>query len=605
MKKYISIISAAVLVSVCICSCKKENTIRESVSGEGRLALGVNINATKAAMTGEELLNTADVKIYMGDFSGLIREYKYGEAPSVIYLPADSYRVDVAAGELAKENPAVASFEQKSYKGSQDFTIAAGEVTNVEVVAKVANVITKVVFDQTVSELFIPGYLFSIGTTTDDATTRLAYMQSNSGSEGYFIVSGFEPSLYWKFSGNLSKDNSTVEKTGEIPAVEPGKLYTLKPKFTLKDGELEFTLYVDTTTDNFDDVITFEPVSTGLSSSKAHEIWAGHATVHADVDESEYSDPSKIKFSFSKNGSDWTIVNANRDSEGVYSAVLTGLTPNVDYLYRLVINEEVIGEAKTFHTATAPQLPNYGFETTSNAESSKWTSFYDPASSDLSLQTKFWDSGSSASAGMLGASYAICYSDTDVPAGASGSTRSARLQSLGAAGKLAAGNLFTGSFAGLDGLNGKVNFGRPWTSRPTAVRFWYKYNGGKVDKTASGCPLTTNDYDRFQIKVALGTWGAKTYGGTKESPVQVNTNNTSTFWNYPDLPETIAYGDLIETGNGSTSAWKQVTIALEYKDLTATPSHIVVSGAASQYGDYFAGSTSSALWIDEFELIYE
>lgn len=596
----IAIITASIMAASCT-----RTDIGDVTSGEGSISLGVSIDGTKAAMSDEQLLNTASVKIYMADFSGLIREYTYGSAPSVIYLPADSYRIDVLAGEASKTAPAAASWEQKSYAGSTAFTVIPGVNTPVTVNAGVSNVITKVTFDGSVAENFNSGYTFTIGLSDSDAAQQLVYDASKSGSEGYFLPSGFEPSLYWTFSGVLAKDGSTFYKSGTIASVEGGKIYTMAPKFTVREGDLTFELNVDYSVDVISDIVVFEPVSTGLSKSQKYEIWAGHATVHADVDETEYSDPSAIKFAYSGNGTDWTTVNATRDSEGVYSALIQGLSGSTEYSYKLVIDGEDVGDPMTITTSEARQLPNWDFETTSNAESSKWTSFYDPESSDSELKTKFWDSGSSASAGMLGSSYAICYWDSDVPAGI-GSTKSARLQSLGAAGKLAAGNLFTGEFAGLDGLNGKVNFGRPWGGcRPTKVRFWYKYIGGKVDKTASGAPITTSDYDMFEVKVALGNWSNKTYGGSTDCPVQVNTNKTSTFWNYPDLPETIAYASLSEVGNGGTSEWKQVTLDLTYYSETEFPQFIIVSGAASKYGDYFAGSTSSALWLDNFELIYE
>lgn len=577
----------------------------ERIEAEGAIKLGVDIPATKAAMSADELLSNASVKIYRADFTGLVRSYKYSEAPSTIYLPVDTYRVDVEAGEASKANPSVASWEQKSYAGSKEFTVTANQTGNVQVTATVSNVVTKVDFDATIAENFNDGYKFTIGLSTSDAAQQLVYNASKTGQEGYFIASGFEPSLYWSFTGTLKSDGSSFNKSGEIPAVEGGKLYTMKPKFTIKDGTAGFTLYVDrASTDILNDLIVFEPVSTGLAKSNAYEIWAGHATVHADVDESEYADPSKIKFSYSSDLSNWTTIDAVRNSEGVYSASLTGLTGSTAYTYKLVIDGSDVGEAMSFTTGAAPQLPNSGFETTSNAESNNWVSFFDPAASDDALKTKFWDNGSSASAGMLGSSYAICYSDSDVPSG-TGSTKSARLQSKSAAGKLAAGNLFTGTFAGTVGMDGKVNFGRSWTARPTAVRVWVKYLGGKVDKTASGCPLTSNDYDIASIQVAIGTWGYKKYGGTSESPVQVYTADKNTFWDYTQLPETIAYGKWEETGTGTVSEWQQITIPLTYYSETDFPTHIVVSCAASKYGDYFAGSYSSTMWVDDFELIYE
>ena len=186
------------------------------------------------------------------------------------------------------------------------------------------------------------------------------------------------------------------------------------------------------------------------------------------------------------------------------------------------------------------------------------------------------------------------------------------------AGILAAGNLFTGQFAGLVGTSGgKVNFGRPWTSRPSALRVWCKYATGKMNIVKNdNLGVSKNDYDRAQIKVALGTWDYKTYGGTKDSPVHVNTTNSDTFVDYNTDKSTIANGDLIIYHDGysvcggakvtsTTSGWIQYTIPFNYRNLNAYPTHIVVSFASSQYGDYFTGYDDSKLWIDQVELIYE
>ena len=41
-----------------------------------------------------------------------------------------------------------------------------------------------------------------------------------------------------------------------------------------------------------------------------------------------------------------------------------------------------------------------------------------------------------------------------------------------------------------------------------------------------------------------------------------------------------------------------------YHDMDVMPTHIIISCAASQFGDYFTGCSSSKLWLDAFELIY-
>ena len=117
---------------------------------------------------------------------------------------------------------------------------------------------------------------------------------------------------------------------------------------------------------------------------------------------------------------------------------------------------------------------------------------------------------------------------------------------------LAAGNIFTGQFAGLVGTKGgKVNFGRPWTSRPTGVRLWVKYSGCDVDMIKDlpeGVDFKKGYKDRGNIKIALGTWDYKTYGGTKDSPVLVNTTDKSTFVDYRTDASTIADGELVLFG---------------------------------------------------------
>ena len=97
----------------------------------------------------------------------------------------------------------------------------------------------------------------------------------------------------------------------------------------------------------------------------------------------------------------------------------------------------------------------------------------------------------------------------------------------------------------------------------------------------------------------------------------MNTTNKSTFIDYYTDPSTIANAELVLYGdnrqqisNGeivsvSTGEWRQITIPLDYHNTNAYPTHIVISCAASKYGDYFTGSSDAKLWIDKVELLYE
>ena len=141
------------------------------------------------------------------------------------------------------------------------------------------------------------------------------------------------------------------------------------------------------------------------------------------------------------------------------------------------------------------------------------------------------------------------------------------------------------------------------------MRFWAKYSSGPVNRRASNAPdeIQKGDYDRASLRIAIGTWDYKKYGGDPDSPILVNTTETSTFVDFSTDASTIAYGEEIITSDAdnSTNVWKQVTIPLKYTNTAKYPSHIVISFAASMYGDYFTGCDSSMLWVDGLELLYE
>ena len=381
-----------------------------------------------------------------------------------------------------------------------------------------------------------------------------------------------------------------------------------------KNGLLDVDILVDDALNEVYDDIIFVPVSTGLASTGKYEIWGSRFTAYADVDENEY-DQSKVYFEYRVAGSDaeWTRSEAAaRVSEGSYSAQITGLTGATEYEYRLVVtkasdgSEEIVDGTMTVTTEATPQVPNGSFETVSHDESGNYYSFYDPASSDPALQSKWWCSGNQGST-TVGSSYQITYPDaSDKMDGA----QSVCLESRYVIVKFAAGNLFCGHFGATIGTSGgTVFFGRPFTARPSAMRFWAKYSSGPVNRRASNAPdeIQKGDYDRASLRIAIGTWDYKKYGGDANSPILVNTTDESTFVDYTTDASTIAFGEKILQGDAenSTNVWQQITIPLDYKTTTAYPTHIMIAFAASMYGDYFTGCDSSKLWIDKVELLYE
>lgn len=323
-----------------------------------------------------------------------------------------------------------------------------------------------------------------------------------------------------------------------------------------------------------------------------------------------------------KGSTDWmTVDSANVTSDGgSYTAHITGLQPSSDYEVMVSCGDDKT-PVEEFTTAPATKIPNGSFEYASLVSGSNYYKFYDPSCGVEEGEYMFWGSGNGEGPeGINGsANMGIIITTIDKNSKIDGN-QSVCAQTSQMAGILAAGNLFTGQFAGLVGTEGgMVNFGRPWSTRPVALKLYCRYTTSNIDiigkKLPPGVTLTKEDLDRAQIKVAIGTWDYRTYGGTKDSPVHINTTDASTFVDFNKDPKTIANGDLIIHKDGYflngaskvdavTSEWAEYTIPLNYHDLETLPTHIIVSCASSQFGDYFTGCSSSKLWIDKVELVY-
>lgn len=322
-----------------------------------------------------------------------------------------------------------------------------------------------------------------------------------------------------------------------------------------------------------------------------------------------------------KNASDWVSADAGdvTSDGGTFVAHIKGLQPGTDY-ETMVRSGDESTPAVGFTTEQATRIPNGSFEYASLVSGSNYYKFYDPSCGVAEGETMFWGSGNGEGPeGVNGsANMGIVITTIDKENKVDG-RQSVCAQTSQMVGILAAGNLFTGQFAGLVGTEGgRVYFGRPWTTRPVALKLYCRYTTGKIDIIGGmppGVSLTKNDYDRAQIKFAIGNWNYKTYGGTKDSPVHINTTDPSTFVDYGKDPSTIANGDLIIHKDGyilngsdkvdaTTSEWAEYTIPLNYHTLDEIPTHIIVSCASSQFGDYFTGCSTSKLWIDKVELVY-
>lgn len=320
-----------------------------------------------------------------------------------------------------------------------------------------------------------------------------------------------------------------------------------------------------------------------------YEVWTSKATLRGTVTTALESVP---KFRYrAKNTADWTTVEATL-VENAFSKEITGLTPGTTYEYQAMDGEKASSITYEFTTETAFQPENASFEYVSGS-CPLW--IYGDG------QSMWWDSGNKGSS--MGRKNLTTQDGSIYKDG----KYSLKLASTSILGNFAAGNVFTGQFLGTESLKyGILGWGRPCTSRPKALKVWVRYTPGTVD---FGGHIPAGESDNGIIYVAVGDWQSTDSSYGAEWPVVVRTKGPSLF--DPHDSGTIGYGEQIFTENYGTdteTSMKEITIPLDYEGYGGDdrkPKSIIIVAAASRYGDYYEGSTSSVMWLDDMELIYE
>ncbi len=401
----------------------------------------------------------------------------------------------------------------------------------------------------------------------------------------------------WKNVG-ISVSDKKQTSNGDVWSVCFAK--DLIAKMTAQEGSVETTIEaVDA--EGKSRIAVWNVVASNAtvktSETKPYEVWTSKATLHGEILREMLSTP---KFRYRVKGEqEWTTVDADL-SENSFSKEITGLTPGTTYEYQALDGEQASSVTCEFTTETEFQPENAGFEYTSGSVP---TLIYGEG------QSMWWDTGNhgSATMGSWGGKD-VTTSDTSVKHSGKSIKLSSQLAGLsGIYEKFAAGNLFAGQYLKTDGTDGVLGWGRPCTSRPTALKVWVRYTQGSV--TTEGSHIENGSTDRGIIYVAVGDWKSSDTEYGAEWPVVVRTKGPSLF--NPKDAGTIGYGEYIFTENYGTdteSSMKEITIPLDYEGYGGydrKPKSIIIVASASQYGDYFEGSTSSVMWLDDMELIYE
>lgn len=280
--------------------------------------------------------------------------------------------------------------------------------------------------------------------------------------------------------------------------------------------------------------------------------------------------------------SDWITTDG-----GSFRARVINLDSQTQYVARAISDDEHSAEVE-FTTEDNVQLPNSDF-------SNWWLDgkIWCPWAQD---GEQFWCTGNKGAA-TLGNSNTLPIEVATSPTGYQGAKLETKFVGISILGKLAAGNYFAGDFKKIDGTNGILDFGRPFTNRPTKLRAKLKYTTAAISDASKSNPnqqYMVGQPDTCIVWCALGDW---------DQPFEIRTNPTNRQLFSPTDEGVIAYGQY-QSGN-TISDYITVDIELDYKATNRVPKYILVTASASKYGDYFTGARGATLYLESYELLYD
>lgn len=335
----------------------------------------------------------------------------------------------------------------------------------------------------------------------------------------------------------------------------------------------------------------------------AADAWSGVIWLYGAGVEGE-----RLGFRYRKEGGEWQEVGNVRVSGGRFTGHIDAEAETV-YEVCAYSGEEQSAPRKVT-TEAAPVLKNGSFE--------DWCTVKDIVYPYAAGETPYWGSGN-VGAALVKETLTQACDPRPGSKGRCGANLKSKFANVLGIGKFAAGNLFLGTYHANDGTNGLLTFGRSFTARPTALRLWVKFRGGVIDHAGKNTPagiVEGKSRDNGSIYIAVGTWTKEEYGmvpsvvpkyggqmlGTDDSPVCIATRDISTLFK-SNGKDVVGYGELMMEED--IPEWREVTIPLHYKATDIVPTNLLIVCASSRWGDYFTGSTSSEMWIDDFELVYD
>ena len=512
-----------------------------------------------------------------------------------IRLAAGTYTVKASSNGF---DGSESGFDIPYYAGSQQITVQTGKEVTANITCTLANVKVTVNYDQS----FIDAFQSATATVKSamEGVNELSFRMGDELKPAYFPVADL--------TATISVTNHSGQQFSQdtpITNVKARKHYILNFKVA-ETGDIGG---VSVSVDGTETVYTFTfNVSTEASTklgAEAANAWSNFAYLEGSIlSSSEELDPASMHFEYKKaDAEEWQTISANYNSGNQkFTATLTGLTPATQYTYRLAYEksgEAYASDPVTFTTEEATTLPNGNMDDWYKSGKT----WYPVSESDYSTSGSFWDSSNPGTTTGAGALVNVNPTQGNSSIVHTSGGKSAELKSQYASafgiGKFAAASLYSGKFNSLVGTNGaKIDFGQKFASRPTGLHGWFRYTSGKIDYRGDNTPAGLGEKgtdDLCSIYMALA-----------KAPHQLNNTDTSTFFDFENDDNIIAYGELPDAEAVSTNnEWKEFNVELKYKDITPqTAYYLIIVCSSSKYGDYFTGSTGSIMYIDDLELLY-
>lgn len=591
--------SIVVLASIFVLgSCQNDDLEHDNVG-----YLNIEVGTDKTTITkAEEVYNPKQIAVKIIDETGkTVKETDdYTTWTDAIALTPGKYKISASSAGF---DGTTAAWDKPYYAGLDSVTIVKGESVSKTVTCTLANVLVTVEFDSEFKKAFKSATVVVTDTVTASNKVTFTMNETTEKGKAYFPVTGLFADL--AVTNQKDKIFSKKDTVEDVKARENVILrYKLGESST---GSTNIDITLDGTTKTYIYTIGVPLTATSTIVASGANAWSSFAYLNAEIPSfAGIFDSSKLYFEYkTAEVSEWIKVETEKtviEKDKKYSIKLSDLTSGTAYQYRVFYDDGsengIVSDVVDFTTEVLESLPNANLDDWYKSGKT----WYAVSENDYNLSGSFWDSsnpGTTTGAGALvNKNPTQGNSATVHTSGGKSAELKSQYASAFGIGKFAAASLYTGKFNSLVGTNGaKIDFGQKFVSRPTALHGWFHYNSGKIDYRGGNTPAGLGEMETDDL--------CSIYVALSKKQKQVDNTDTSTFLDLEKDTDIIAYGRLDDTEAVTTNGWKEFTLDFKYKTLEPLDMYyLIIVFSASKYGDYFTGSTSSVMYVDDLELIY-